>query len=269
MQKKTVLYEVRGPVALLRLNRPQRMNAVSEQLYLDLQQTLASAGADRAIRAVVLTGGVLERDGRRKQAFCAGADLKEHAAGNRGEWQKRQYLMLAHDTCRRLFEFPKPVVAAINGPARGAGVELALNCDFIIMADSATLAFSETSLGTFVGGGATRLLERLVGLAQARRLIYSGCLVDGPQAVRLGVAIASLPVDDLLNEALRFCTGLAGKAPLSLAFAKELINLAPGRDLKTVMLAEAEAIMACMKTADWREGVESFAQGRQPEFTGE
>ena len=269
MEAKTVLYDVQGPVAVLRLNRPRRMNAVIEQLYLDLQAALEKAGADRAVRAVVLTGSVLERDGRRKQAFCAGADLKAHAADARSEWQKRQYLMLAHDTCRRLFEFPKPVVAAINGPARGAGGEMALNCDFIIMADSATLAFTETSLGTFVGGGATRLLERLVGLAQARRLIYSGSVVDGREAVRLGLALASLPVERLLEEALRFCAELAAKAPVSLAFAKELINLAPGRDLQTVLLAEAEAILACMKTADWREGVESFAQGRQPRFKGE
>ncbi|RME21034.1 MAG: enoyl-CoA hydratase/isomerase family protein, partial [Deltaproteobacteria bacterium] len=170
----TVLYDVDDGVALIRLNRPQRMNAVNERLYSDLISSIGEARKDDRVRAVVLTGTVLERNGQRKQAFCAGADLKEHAEGKRSGWQKRKYLLLANEACLALCRLPKPVVAAVNGPARGAGVELALNCDFIVMAESATLALTETSLGSFVGGGATKLLERMVGVVQARRLIYTG-----------------------------------------------------------------------------------------------
>lgn len=269
MQLETVIYEKRERVGLIRLNRPERMNAVIEQMYLDLQTVLAEAGADLQVRALVLTGCVRKSPKGDKQAFCAGADLKAHAEGERSEWAKRAYIQLAHETTRRLYRFEKPVVAAINGPARGAGVEMALCCDFILMADTASLAFTETGLGTFVGGGATAHLARMVGLQQAKRLVYLGEVLDGAAAVALGLALASHPVERLEQAALALAERLAARAPISLAFAKDLLQRAPGRDLETVLLAETEAILACMKTADWREGIASFAEKRAPVFEGE
>ncbi len=269
MRFETVQYEQAGPVGVLRLHRPERMNAVIEQMYLDIQAVLAEAEADPALRALILTGCVWARPQGDKQVFCAGADLKKHSSGERTPWERRQYIQLAHETARRLYRFSRPVVAAVNGPARGAGAELVLACDFILMADAATLAFSETTLGTFVGGAATALLPRWVGLAQARRLIYTGAVVDGPQAVRLGLALASFPVERLQDEALALARTLAERAPISVAFAKELINRAPQRDLETVLLAEAEAILACMQTRDWQEGLDAFAEKRAPRFVGQ
>jgi enoyl-CoA hydratase len=268
MQFQTIRYETDGRVGIIRLHRPERMNAVIEQMYKELQSAFELAGDDDTIRAVVLTGTVWKRESGDKQAFCAGADLKAHAEGTRTAWQRREYIHLAHQTTYLLHEFPKPVIAAVNGPARGAGAEMALNCDFVLMADEATLAFTETGLGTFVGGGVTRHLERMVGVVQARHLIYSGRVVDGKEAVRLGLALESQPVDRLLPRAIDFANELAQKAPISLAFAKELINRAHRRDLYTVLMAEAEAILACMNTEDWREGIVSFAEKRQPVFKG-
>jgi enoyl-CoA hydratase len=268
MDFETVLYEQAGPVGLLRLHRPERMNAVIEQMYLDIQSVLEKAEADPGLRVLILTGCVWKRPQGDKQAFCAGADLKKHASGERTPWQRRQYIQLAHETARRLYRFGRPVVAAVNGPARGAGAELVLGCDFIFMADTASLAFTETSLGTFVGGAATALLPRWVGLAQARRLIYTGAVLDGPQAVELGLALACCPVERLEDEAQAFARTLAERAPISLAFAKELINRAPQRDLETVLLAETEAILACMQTRDWQEGLDAFAEKRAPKFEG-
>lgn len=268
MSYETILVERDGPVAIVRLNRPERMNAVIEQMYLELQDALRAAAADGGVRALVLTGSVRRRPGGDKPAFCAGADLKEHAAGTRTPWQRRQYVTLAHDTTRQLYEWPGPVIAAINGPARGAGAEMALNCDVVLIADSATIAFPETGLGTFVGGGVTAHLTRLVGIAKAKHLVYSGEVLDGPAAVAAGLARASYPLDRLLPEALRLAHNYAGKAPISMALAKQLIQAAPGRDLETVLLAETEAILACMTTEDWQEGVDAFAEKRTPTYRG-
>jgi enoyl-CoA hydratase len=268
MKFETILFERREMVGIVRLNRPERMNAVIEQMYRDLQAVLDRMQTDDEVRALVLTGTVWKRESGEKQVFCAGADLKEHAKGERTAWQKREYIFLAHETTRRIYEFPKPIIGAINGPARGAGAEMALNCDVLFMADSATIAFPETGLGTFVGGGVTRHLTDLIGMARARHLIYSGEVLDGKQAIAMGLALRSLPDDRLLDESIRYARLLASRAPISMAFAKRLLRQAPGRDLETVLLAESEAILACMNTEDWHEGIASFAQKRTPEYKG-
>jgi enoyl-CoA hydratase len=269
MEFSTIQVTREGSIAVIRLNRPARMNAVIEQMYDELQEALASAKADDTVRAVVLTGCPVTRpDGTRKEAFCAGADLKAHGTGTRTEWDKRVYILAAHETTRLLHEFPKPVIAAVNGAARGAGVEMALCCDFVLMAETATMAFTETGLGTFVGGGVTRHLVQQVGMTTAKWLVYTGDVIDGPRAVELGIALQSLPLEDLHRTAMALASRLAARAPVSLQFAKEHLQAAPDRDLKTALLAETEAILACMKTEDWAEGISSFSEKRNPEFKG-
>lgn len=268
MELATVVYEVDGAVGVLRLNRPERMNAVVEEMYLDVQEALDAAAAAPEVRALVLTGSVWHREAGDRQAFCAGADLKKHAAGERSAKERRDYILLAHETTRRVHDFSKPIVAAVNGPARGAGAELAVNCDFVLMADEATIAFPETGLGTFVGGGVTALLPRLLGEARAKRLVYLGEVLDGRAAVEVGLALASYPVGRLMDEAMALAGRLAERAPLSMALAKELLGRAPGLDLETVLRLEAEAILACMGTEDWAEGIRAFAERRAPRYEG-
>ena len=268
MDFETVLYERNGFIGIIRLNRPERMNAVIEQMYLDIRAILAEARHDANVRTLIITGSVRKSPKGDKQAFCAGADLKKHAAGDRTPWQKREYILLAHETTRMIYEFPKPVIVAVNGPARGAGTEMALNGDFLFMADTASIAFPETGLATCVGGGATCLLPRLVGSMRARELIYTGRIVLGPEAVDMGLALKSVPVEQLMPEVLSFASVLAEKAPISLTLTKELIRQGPNRDMETVLLTESEAILACMNTEDWREGISSFAENRKPTFKG-
>jgi enoyl-CoA hydratase len=257
-----------GPVRTIRLNRPERMNAVIEAMYLELEQALGDARGDAEVRCLILTGSVLRREGGKKQAFCAGADLKQHASGERNAAQRRDYIRLAHRVCRTIFEFPKPIVAAVNGPARGAGTEMALACDFLLMAEEATLGLPETGLGTFVGGGVTHVLPRLVGLARAKELVYTGRVIDGPEAVRLGLALRCCPLDRLDEEARTLALELAQKAPRSLELAKRHLQRSPRIDIGTVLDAEAEAILDCMETEDWQEGLRAFAERRKPRFRG-
>jgi len=268
MEFETIIYEVDDGVAVIRLNRPHRMNAVIEQMYVDLQHALGAVEDDPDVRAVILTGSVRKHPDGDKQAFCAGADLKEHGAGRRTAEQKRAYIELAHETTRQLYQASVPTIAAVNGPARGAGAEMALNCDFVLMAETATLAFPETSLGTFVGGGVTAHLQRVVGVTEAKRLIYTGAVLDGPAAAASGLALSSHPLDELMPAARELAATLADRAPVSIAFAKMLVQGAPGQDLEVVLRAETEAILDCMATEDWQEGVDSFAERRKPVYRG-
>ncbi len=268
MRYSTIQLDSDGAVATVRLNRPERMNAVIEEMYEEILDALDGVERDPELRCVILTGSVLHRGGIAKQAFCAGADLKKHASGDRSQAERRAYIELAHRTTGRIHDFPKPILAAVNGPARGAGAEMALSCDLVFMATDATLAFPETSLGTFVGGGVTLLLPLLVGIARAKDLIYTGRVVDGREAVELGLAIRCFPIDRLLDEVREYARQLAAHAPISMALAKRHLHSSARLDLATALRVEAEAILDCMETEDWREGTRAAIERRPPRFEG-
>jgi enoyl-CoA hydratase len=268
MVYETIQYAREGHTGILRLNRPERMNAVIEEMYLEIQDALSLAQHDTNVRALILTGSVLKRGDVEKQAFCAGADLKKHDSGERTPSQKRAYILLAHETTRLLHEFPKPTIAVVNGPARGAGTEMALNCDFIFVSEEATMAFPETGLGTFVGGGVTSHLPCMVGLTKAKELIYTGRVIDGKAALALGLALECFPIQDLMDKAKEFAESIAEKAPFSMALAKKRLQQSSALDLRTVLQLEAEAILACMDTEDWHEGVRAFNEKRKPQYKG-
>ena len=257
---KTLIYNKREGYVEIRFNRPHRLNAVVEQLYDELIAALRQAETDPEIRAVLLTG-----EGR---AFCVGADMKEHSVGKRTQLQRRQYLQLANDACETIFRLKKPVVAAINGYALGAGAEIACSCDFVFMAESAKIGFPEVSIGTCVAGGVTLFLPRLVGLAKARELIFTGIKIDGIEAARIGLAFRAVTDDRLQCEASDFIRELATKAPISMELVKKLLNNASHTDLDAQLQHELNGVFMCTTTQDWQEGVDAFAQKRSPNFKG-
>jgi len=259
MQSETIIYEASGGIAEIRLNRPHRLNAVTQQLYDELNAALGVAEADGDVRVVLLTG-----EGR---AFCVGADLKEHKAG-RTAYHRRQYLRGEQIVCKRLLLLSKPVVAAVNGFAVGAGAEMAIAADFILMAESAQIGLPEVSIGTFLGGGVTSLLPRLVGLAKARELVFLGERIRGDEAVRIGLANRVLPDEGFLAAAREFAGRIAGKAPLSMQLAKEQLNMAAERTFDAALTAELEAMTFVGTTQDWQEGIDAFAEKRPPVFKG-
>lgn len=268
MEHQTVKHELNQGVLILGLNRPERMNAVNEEMYSDLTQLLHHYRDDEKVRTVVLTGSVRVKDGVKKQAFCAGADLKKHSTGERSQAQKRLYIEQAHEATKLLYRYPKPIIAAVNGPARGAGVEMAVACDFLVMSDEATIAFPETGLGTFVGGGVTHHLPLNIGLMRAKELIYTGKILDAETAVNLGLALASYPMEIFMEQVLELAFNIASKAPISIAMAKKHLQKAFMLDLETALQLETDAILACMETEDWQEGVTAFAEQRKPEYRG-
>ncbi len=260
MTFRTLIYEVRDGIAEIRLNRPHRLNAVIQELYDELDEALGRAETDREVRVVILTG-----EGR---AFCVGADLKEHKAG-RTAFDRRNYLRGEQLACKRLVSLSKPVVAAVNGYALGAGAEMAIASDFIVIAESARIGLPEIGLGTFLGGGVTYILPRLVGLAKARELIFLGERIGGDEAVRIGLANRVMPDEGFLDHARKFALQLASKAPFSMQLAKEQLNKAAESTFDAALVSELEGMMFCSTTQDWQEGVDAFAEKRLPVFKGE
>ncbi|WP_261843122.1 enoyl-CoA hydratase/isomerase family protein [Aliamphritea ceti] len=257
---ETLIYTRYAGYVEIRFNRPHRLNAVIEQFYTEFLDALETAEADSDTRAVMLTG-----EGR---AFCVGADMKEHGAGERSQFQRRQYLQLGNDVCEAIFRLKKPVIAAINGYALGAGAEMACSCDFILMAESAKIGFPEVSIGTCVGGGVTQFLPRLVGLAKARELIFTGIKIDGTEAARIGLATRAVPDAALAEAAAEFVAKLVTKAPVSMQLVKKLLNNASYADLDAQLQHELDGVFMCTTTKDWQEGVDAFAEKRSPEFKG-
>jgi enoyl-CoA hydratase len=247
-------------VAVITLNRPDRLNAVSLELYTALTAELRELAADDTVRAIVLTGA-----GR---AFCVGADLKEHGAADPTVAERRRYIAAAQRASWRLQRIGKPVVAAVNGHAVGAGLELALACDYVVLADEAKLRFPEVALGTFVGGGTIYTLAARVGLLKAKELLMLAEFFSPADAVTWGLANVHVPAADVLTHGLDVAARLAARAPVSLRHAKRLLNGARDLPSRRVLGREASALLACMRTDDWAEGVRAFAERRTPRFTG-
>jgi enoyl-CoA hydratase len=253
-----VIADQRGHTLTLTLHRPERLNAVSEDLYRLLDAHLRRGAEDPAIRVILLRGA-----GR---AFCAGADLKAHAGAARTPDQRRDYAALAADVIRTVTTIPTPVLAVVHGYAIGAGAELAISADLLIVADDAILAFPELSLGTYVGGGVTAQLPRLVGLARARDLLYTGRKFTGADAAAWGLAHRAVPATDLDAAAAALADTIAATAPVPVALMKAHLREQAGLD--DALPAEVAALVQCMGTADWAEGVAAHADRRTPVFEG-
>jgi enoyl-CoA hydratase len=259
MSFETILINTSGGIAEIRFNRPDRLNAVIGQLYDELNQALSLAEQDPNAKVVLLTGA-----GR---AFCVGADLKAHKAG-RTAFDRRQYLLGEQIVCKRLLELKKPVIAAVNGYALGAGAEMAIASDFVVMAESAQIGLPEIGLGNFLGGAITYLLPKLVGLAKARELVFLGERINGQEAVRIGLANRVFADEGFLEQARAFALKIVAKAPFSMQLAKRQLISASENSLDAALTAELEGMMFCSTTKDWQEGIDAFAQKRAPHFQG-
>ncbi|HEX6132723.1 MAG TPA: enoyl-CoA hydratase-related protein [Longimicrobiales bacterium] len=250
-----------GGVVWIRLNRPDRLNAVSRELYVELAGAVREADRDASARVVVLTGS-----GR---AFCAGADLKAHAERPPTMAERREYARAAQRANRGLQRCDKPVIAAVSGAAVGAGLELALSCDLLIVAADAKLRLPELALGTFFGGGIGQTLPERVGMARTRELLFLGEFFSGADAAAMGLATAAVAPDAVEDTARTLALKLADRAPVPMRLAKRLLRRAGGMTRREVMREEERALVACMATRDWAEGVAAMREKRAPRYTGE
>lgn len=255
-----------GGVVVLTLHRPQRRNALSDAMLQALARVLEDVELDDEIGCVLLTGA--------GGAFCAGGDVKAMAAGG-GGGPRRSYESVVHRqrvnqraTAGRLWAMPKPTIAALPGPAAGAGLSLALACDLRYLADAAflTTAFAGVALAGDYGG--TWFLTRLVGTARARELYYFGERVPAEEAERLGLANGVFPADRLEDEVMARARRLADGPRIALRSMKENLSRAVLGGLEECLDLEASAHIASSRTEDHREAATAFVEKRSPRFSG-
>jgi enoyl-CoA hydratase len=254
--------EVDGMVAVLTLNRPEKLNALSNELLDALMNTLDRIELDRAVRSIVITGA-----GR---AFSAGADIaafQNHMRAGAPE-AIAHFMRPGHRMTRRVESFPKPIIAAVNGLAFGGGCELVEATHIAIAADSATFSKAEVNIGIIPTFGGTQRLPRNVGRKAATELILSGRVFEASEAARLGLVNRVVSADDLLGIAVRLAAELASKPPLTLAAALSAIHRGMDAAIDDGLAIEEAAFARIVPTHDAQEGVAAFVEKRRPVFLG-
>lgn len=254
MQYENILVERRGRAGLIRLNRPQALNALSEGLVADLTAALDTFEADPEIGATVITGS--------ERAFAAGADLRE-IAGADFVSAYRDELVKNWD---RVAEYRKPLIAAVAGYALGGGCELAMMCDIILAADTAKFGQPEITLGILPGAGGTQRLARLVGKAKAMDLCLTGRMMGAEEAERAGLVSRVVPAADLIEEALATAEKIAGYSLPAVLMTKESVNRAAETTLAEGLRFERRMFHALFATEDQKEGMAAFLEKRPPRF---
>ncbi|HNU83892.1 MAG TPA: enoyl-CoA hydratase-related protein [Thermoanaerobaculia bacterium] len=255
---ETVLTTREGRVAILTVNRPEKLNALNDQVRDEMLAALAALEQDDGIGAVVITGSG-------EKAFIAGADIGEFAG--RTPFDQRHAMRTP-----RIFdvgaEFPKPVIAMINGFCLGGGCELAMGCDLRVAADTARFGQPEIKLGLIPGGGGTQRLPRLVGLGQALRLILTGEMIGAAEAREIGLVDLVYPAAELRARTLELAARIAAFSPLTLKVAKEAVRASQRLPIAEGLRYERDLFCLCFATADKEEGVAAFLAKRDPVWTG-
>jgi enoyl-CoA hydratase len=257
MSFETLLVERHEAVSLIRLNRPEALNALNAALLRELVQALDEAEADADVRCLVLTGS--------ERAFAAGADIKEMAGKSYAEAFLTDLFGAAG---RRLEEVRKPVIAAVAGYALGGGCELAMLCDFIIAAETAKFGQPEINLGVMPGIGGTQRLTRFVGKSKAMDMILTARMMDAAEAERAGLVSRVVAADRLLEEALAAAGKIAAQSPLAAMMNKELVNAAYETTLAAGVTMERRLFQSLFAFDDQKEGMAAFIEKRPAKFTG-
>ena len=248
MNLETVIYGVENHIATLTLNRPQVLNAMNKQLWLDLESAFREARRDEEVRAVILTG-----EGR---AFSTGADLKDSKGRSLPDY--REYLTLLQEITRMILRFPKPTIAAVNGYALGSGYELALACDLRVAAESAQFGSPEAKVSSSVTGGAMRLLPLLVGPAKAKELLFTSEYISAEEAARIGLVNKVVPDGELKDATRALAEKTLPNSAFSITLIKKGIDMSPEVSLEALMDYEVEACLATVSTPQRVSALDDF-----------
>lgn len=258
MSDDVILLERDGPVAVLTLNRPDKLNALNEAVRQRLMERVDELAADDSVRAAVLTGAG-------EKAFVAGADVAEFAG--REAWEQREVYQR-----RRVYDavaaFPKPLVCAVHGYCLGGGSELALACDVRVADRTARFSQAEIRIGLIPGAGGTQRLARLVGPGHALRIALTGDMVDAEEAHRIGLVEVLVEEGKHVEHAVHLAHRMARWSPVSLRLIKQSVRAALETPLSAGLELEKELFLAAFASEDGREGVRAFVEKRDPEFRG-
>ena len=260
-ERTAIAYDVTDGVATLRLDRPERRNAIDDGMRAEMIAALEEAAGDPAVRALVITGT--------GSAFCAGGDVRgmrnrlsapqEEVAFN--GWRRQQR---THRAVALLHTMPKPTIAAVNGAAAGLGCDVALSCDFIMAGESAQFTMSFIARGLIPDGGGMYFLPRRVGLARAKELVFTGRRVGAAEALAIGMADRMVPDADLATSAQDWARALSAGSPAALALAKSVMDRSLEMSFEQVLAEGAKAQALCYTTAEHRASVEAFLAQSKP-----
>jgi len=254
MSYANILVEISDDVGLIRLNRPQALNALNGALIADLNAALRVLAADPAVGAIVLTGS--------EKAFAAGADIKEMQDKTFSDAYLGDFISSWEDITR----VRKPIIAAVAGFALGGGCELAMMCDFILAAENAKFGQPEIKLGVIPGAGGTQRLTRFVGKSKAMDMILTGRMMDAAEAERSGLVSRVFPAETLVAEALKIAKSVASLGAAAVYAAKESVNTAYETTLSQGVRFERRLFHGLFATEDQKEGMKAFVEKRKPEF---
>jgi len=254
-----ILYEKKGAIAYVTVNRPKVLNALNTPTWKDLRTAFEDAQNDTAVRGIILTGAG-------NKAFIAGADISElaHATAIDAERSSR----FGQGVLDLIENLGKPVIAAVNGFALGGGCETAMACTIRIAVESAKFGQPEVALGLLPGGGGTQRLPRLVGKGRALQLILSGEMISAQEAYRIGLVNEIVPATDLVTRAEAILQKIASNAPIAVKFALEAANKGLDTSQGEGLLLEASYFGLCAATEDKKEGTTAFLEKRAPQFRG-
>jgi len=257
MAYETLIVEAHEAVTLIRLNRPDALNALSGQLMDELTAALDIAEADAGVRAIVITGS--------DRAFAAGADIKEMASKSYADVFSEDFITRNWE---RVTRCRKPVIASVAGFALGGGCELAMMCDFIIAADNARFGQPEINLGVIPGAGGTQRLTRFIGKAKAMDMVLTGRMMDAAEAERCALVSRVVPLAELLPTALDVAQRIAALSPLAVMMAKEVVTAAYETPLSEGVKLERRLFHSLFAFEDQKEGMAAFVEKRKPAFKG-
>jgi enoyl-CoA hydratase len=255
MAYETLIVEIEDYTALIRLNRPDALNALNSRLMAELADAVAAADANDKVRCIVLTGS--------EKAFAAGADVKEMA--DKGFSDVFFEDLFGRDVAV-IMRVRKPIIAAVAGYCLGGGCELAMMCDFILAADTARFGQPEINLGIVAGMGGTQRLTRLVGKSKAMDMNLTGRFMEAAEAERCGLVSRVFPAKSLMEETLKVAGKIAEKSALATRIVKEAVNRAQETTLAEGLLFERRMFHAAFATEDQKEGMAAFLEKRQPQF---
>ncbi|MCI4364404.1 MAG: enoyl-CoA hydratase-related protein, partial [Thermoplasmata archaeon] len=246
------------PLAWVLLDRPEALNSLNSVLLGQLSEAFDELQRAEGLRVVLLAGS--------SPVFAAGADIAEMAGKDLLEG--REFGFVGQALCRKIEEFPTPVIALVEGYALGGGLELALACDFIVAADDAKLGLPEATVGIHPGFGGASRLSRIIGRAATKYLVYSASPVSATEAARLGFVTLVVPRDSARADAEALARTIASRAPLALAWVKRVINRGIDAPLDAALRLEGESAGYTFATEDRTEGMRAFLERRPPKFTG-
>ncbi|MEY4697593.1 MAG: hypothetical protein RIT14_2021 [Pseudomonadota bacterium] len=252
---ETLLVEIEDYVALIRLNRPDALNALNTRLMRELAAAVTAAEANDKVRCIVITGS--------EKAFAAGADVREMAEKT---FTDVFFDDLFGPEAEALSRVRKPIIAAVSGYCLGGGCELAMMCDFIIASDTAKFGQPEINLGIVAGMGGTQRLTRFVGKSKSMDMHLTGRFMDAAEAERCGLVSRVVPAKDLIAETLKAAGKIAQKSALTAMVVKECVNRAQEVSLREGLLFERRMFHAVFATEDQKEGMNAFVEKREPQF---